>query len=104
MGFIMKKTRKKRKKSTNRLGIIAITLVVAMLSIVLTIQTINLREKNQTLNAKKVTLQETLDIQNQRKEDLEQQRIYVQTDKYIEQKAKDLGYVYPNEIIFKPRK
>lgn len=102
----MKKARKgkgKRKsKNTNKFGIIAITLVVAMLSIVLTIQTFNLKEKNQDLNDKKAALQVTLDIQKQRKEDLEQQRIYVQTDKYIEEKAKDLGYIYPNETIFKP--
>ena len=75
-----------------------------MLCLVLTIQIFELKKKNQTLIEKKLALQETLDEQYKRSDDLEQQRIYVQTKKYIEEKAKDLGYIYPDELILKPIK
>jgi cell division protein FtsB len=37
-------------------------------------------------------------------ESLEERRVYVQTKKYVEEVAKQIGYVYPDEIIYKPQK
>lgn len=96
------KKRRKRRRNQNKLGIISITIVVLMLSSVLTVKTINLREKNQELIEKKEQLEQTLEDQTQRKQQLEDQRAYVQTNDYIEEKAYDLGYIYPNEVIYKP--
>ena len=37
-----------------------------------------------------------------RLEALEEEKVYIQTQKYIEEKAKSIGYVYPDEIILTP--
>ena len=33
---------------------------------------------------------------------LEERKVYVQTKKYVEEVAKKIGYVYQDEIIYKP--
>lgn len=35
-------------------------------------------------------------------EELKDQEEYVKTDDYVEQMARNLGLLYPNEVIFKP--
>lgn len=103
----MRKSRKRkgvRRGKTNRLGIISIAVVVLLLSAVLSWKISVLHGKNNQLSARKSELQILLDEQYEREKELEEQRIYVQTKKYIEEKAKDLGYIYPDEIIFKPIK
>ena len=35
-------------------------------------------------------------------EDLKEQEAYVKTDDYVEEMARKLGLLYPNEVIFKP--
>ena len=35
--------------------------------------------------------------------ELEELRVYVKTMKYVEERAKQLGLVYPDEIIYKPK-
>jgi cell division protein DivIC len=92
---------RRKRRNTNRLGIIAITFIVIMLSVVLSTKIYGLHEKNKELALKKAELQDTLDLQEQRSKDLESQRTYVQTNEYIEEKARELGYVYPDEIIYK---
>jgi len=47
------------------------------------------------------TVEELLADENLRKEMLENEEVYIQTKKYIEEKAKEIGYVYPDEIIFR---
>ena len=38
-----------------------------------------------------------------RTEEIEEMRRYMQTDRYVEEVARDkLGLVYPDEVIFKP--
>ena len=52
---------------------------------------------------KEETLQKRLEQEEQRAEQLEEQRIYVQTKQYIEKVAKEkLGLVNPDEILLKP--
>ena len=56
------------------------------------------RQKDSELTAKEQQLEE----ESKRTEELEEQRVYVQTKKYIEEEAKKMGYVHTDEIIFKP--
>lgn len=60
-----------------------------------------LRAKNAELEARKARLEQLLEDENVRKELLENEEVYIQTKKYIEEKAKAIGYVYPDEIIFR---
>ncbi len=98
------KSQRKRKKKTNRtrVGMFAITFVVLVLCAVLSFQIKGLLDRKEILSEKKAELEEVLETENDRTEDLEEERVYVQTNEYIEKIAKNRGYIYPNEIIFKP--
>ena len=78
---------------------IAVVFVVGCF--VLSVEIIQLKAKNAELEARKTRLEELLADENLRKELLENEEVYIQTKKYIEEKAKAIGYVYPDEIIFR---
>ena len=61
----------------------------------------NLKKQNTELKARKERLTELLSEETLRSEALEEEKVYIQTKKYIEEKAKSIGYVYPDEIIFR---
>ncbi len=100
--MMKKRKNKKHRINKSRLGVLAITIVVVMLCIVMTFQILNLRKSNKALEEKKASLEEVLDQENKRTQELDSEKEYVQTKKYVEEVAKTLGYIYPNEIIFKP--
>jgi len=97
-----KQRRKKQRINKNKLGVVAITLVVAVLCVVMSFQIITLHKRNAALEEKKIKLEQTLADENNRSQDLENEKAYVKTNSYIEDVAKSVGYIYPNEIIFKP--
>lgn len=94
---------RKKKRKQNRLAMFAITLVVAALVGVLSIQTVQLEKKRDQYTEKLAAVEAQLAEQEARAEELEEQRIFTQTKQYIEQEAKKLGLVNPNEIILKPQ-
>ncbi len=53
------------------------------------------------LEARKERLETLLESETLRQEELDNKEVYVQTQKYIEERAKAIGYVYPDEIIFR---
>lgn len=58
------------------------------------------------LNSRKEELnrvQEQIADEEDRTAELEELRIRVQTYQYIEDRARQLGLVYPDEILFKPK-
>ena len=97
-----KRKNKKHRINKNKLGVVAITLVVAMLCVVMSIQIFNLQKSNLALEEKKAELEQDLADENDRTKGLEDKKVYVQTNSYIEDIAKSIGYIHPNEIIFKP--
>ena len=54
------------------------------------------------LNRKQQKLEQQLVEEQQRAQELEERRVYVKTKKYVEEMAKKLGLVYPDEIIYRP--
>lgn len=54
------------------------------------------------LEQKKQALEMELKEEQLRTKELEERKIYVQTKLYVEEMAKKLGLVYPDEIIYKP--
>ena len=74
---------------------------VVLVCVIMATEVLSLRDKNDELAARKERLEEQLEEQQERQEDLDDEEDYVKTTEYIEEKAKEIGYVYPDEIIFK---
>ena len=92
-----------RKKRQNRLGMFLVLMVVLMLLVVVSLKSAELRQKQETYAARERVLQEQIDAEKARTEEIEEYRKYAQTKKYVEEVAKDkLGLVNEGEIIYKP--
>ena len=87
-----------RKKRQNRLGMFLVLTVVLMLLVVVSFKSVELKQKQEK------ALQEQIDAENARTQEIEEYRKYTQTKKYVEEVAKDkLGLVKEGEIIYKPK-
>lgn len=62
------------------------------------------QRKIKELETRKERLETLLDSETLRQQELDNKEVYVQTQKYIEERAKAIGYVYPDEIIFRKDK
>ncbi len=90
-----------RKKRQNRLGMLSVSVVVAMLCIVILVSMAGLKKKQRTYIEREETLKEQIAEEEQRSLDLIEYEKYTKTSKYVEEVAKDrLGLVYGDEIIF----
>ena len=83
---------------------ISILIVVLAIGIFFASKMTDAERRVNSLEKAEASKQEELDAENARTAGLEEQRIYVKTKKYIEEKARELGLVYPDEIIFVPEK
>ena len=92
----------KRKGRGNRINGLAVIAIAAIFIFLLGIRIKNMEQEDKELAAKVNDLQTTYEQECSRTAELEAQKIYVQTKQYIEEMAKKLGLVYPDEIIFKP--
>ena len=92
-----------RRKRQNRLGMFLVTIVVLMLLVVVSINSIGLRQKHASYQEREQALQQQIDAEEERSEQIEEYRKYTQTKKYVEEVAKEkLGLVNEGEIIYKP--
>ena len=92
-----------RKKRQNRMGMFLVTIVVLMLLVVVSINSVGLRQKRESYREREQALQEQIDAEEERAEQIEEYRKYTQTKKYVEEVAKEkLGLVNEGEIIYKP--
>ena len=92
-----------RKKRQNRLGMFLVTIVVLMLLKVVSINSVGLRQKKESYLEREQALQEQIDAEEERSEQIEEYRKYTHTKKYVEEVAKEkLGLVNEGEIIYKP--
>lgn len=93
-----------KKKSISKkrmLFAILLAAVFVVLAVFFSVEIFQIKSENAVLLAKKQRLEQLLSDENLRKEMLENEEVYIQTKKYIEEKAKAIGYVYPDEIIFR---
>ncbi|HJC86478.1 MAG TPA: septum formation initiator family protein [Candidatus Eisenbergiella intestinigallinarum] len=80
-----------------------VTIVVLMLLVVVSINSVGLRQKKESYLEREQALQEQIDAEEERSEQIEEYRKYTQTKKYVEEVAKEkLGLVNEGEIIYKP--
>lgn len=84
------------------MGMFLVTVVVLMMLVVVSIKSIELKQKQAEYTARQEQLQAEIDAENERTEEIANLKKYTQTKAYIEEVAKDkLGLVYEGEIIFK---
>ncbi|MGI6072477.1 MAG: septum formation initiator family protein [Lachnospiraceae bacterium] len=81
--------------------VIMILVIAAIVCVIMGVQIAKLNSRNRQLEARKERLEQLLAEEERRRVELEDEAIYVKTRKYIEEKAKSIGYVYPDEIIFR---
>ena len=98
-----KKTGRRREALNNRAALIAVTGVVFSLAVAVEVKGTQLRATERELLAQEQTLMMQLNDEKNRAQDLEEERVYVQTKEYIEKVAKEkLGLVNPGETLLKP--
>lgn len=83
--------------------ILAVLLLIAFVfcCVVMVLQIVKLQNDTKTLEARDSRLDEQIKDQEDLQAALDDEEAYVNTPEYIEEKAKSIGYVYPDEIIFK---
>lgn len=92
-----------KKKKTHKAAMVTIFIVVAFFCGVLSISNRN-KQKELDEDLKEIEkLEAQIKEQEERTLSLDALKVYVTTMKYVEDKAKELGLVYPDEIVFKPR-
>lgn len=90
-----------KKRRQNRLGMALVTGVVVSLCLVLTISMMSLKKKRDGYVQKQESLEQQIEAENKRAEDLVEYEKYTKTAAYVEEVAKDkLGLVYEDEIVF----
>lgn len=94
----------RKKKNEGRLGIVGICAVVIAFGVIMFIKTRDVKEEAADLSKKQQQLEQRLEDEEERAGQLEERKIYVQTKKYVEEVAKSLGFVYPDELIYRPDK
>lgn len=90
-----------RKRHQNKLSMILVMTVVVMILVVVYIKGIELKAKNAGYQERIAQLQNDIEQEEKRAEELVEQGKYMQTKKFAEEMAKQkLGLVYENEILF----
>ena len=90
------------KAHQNKVTMIGITFVVCVLMVTLLVQGQKLIAKLSSNQQRTSELEQQIENENQRTEDISEMQEYMQSDEYLEKLAKDkLGLVKDGEIIFK---
>ena len=95
--------KKRTEKVDNRIAMVTITVVVLSMAFAVGVKVSSLRGKQEMYQERERVLIEQVAAEEERAAELEQERLYVQTNGYIEKTAKEkLGLVNPDEILLKP--
>ena len=93
-----------RKKVRNRKLIAMIAVITVAFLIVIGTQSIKKFNNLNELKSEKAKLEQEYKEQLRVAEDLKEKKEYVQTDAYVEEMARKLGLLYPDEVILQPEK
>ena len=93
--------RKNSPKKKNKLFYILMTVAAVLLCVICVTEIVTYHHKNVELEKRKERLETLLSDEDLRQQALEDEEVYVKTKEFIEEKARSIGYVYPDEIIFK---
>ena len=92
---------KKRRSRGLNAGTVSIVFIVLVFVAVMSIQIYKLKEKDALLADREQNLQEQLENESQRADEIEELNFYTKTIEYIKEMAYKLGIISDNEIIFK---
>lgn len=100
-------SRTKKKKNirlTTRMGMFIVVGCLALLTIVVIYKAQDLKSQKESLQVQAAELQTQLETAKQDYKKLEQREEYMKTDEYVEDVARSqLGLIYPDEIVVKPK-
>lgn len=97
-----KNSRRAARARQNRRTMLGITAVVCVLMAVILVQGQRLSSRLAANEQKTVELQQQIESENQRTEDIDNMQEYMQSDEYAEKVAREkLGLVKDGEILFK---
>lgn len=91
----------KRRKAGRNNGTLSIIFIVLVFVVVMSVQILKLKEKDELLLEREQTLEQQLEEEQQRAEELKELDLYTRSMEYIKDMANKLGLVFENEIIFK---
>lgn len=97
-----RKKNRPSKRQLNKGNKLVISFFVIVFVCIMGAQIYDMKHQDEQLRAEEARLQAMLQEEEERTETLEQQALFVQTKEYVEQVARELGLVYPDEIILKP--
>ena len=98
-----RKQTRRRRDAAQRRGKLGISTVIVVLIAVFLLRGHTMDQRNAAYVEELAQLQNKIDAEEARTQDIADLEAYMQTDEYAEQVAKDkLGLVYEDEIIFKP--
>ena len=101
MEIVARNPKRKNKQKKSEFKIIA--LVVFVLFVIMTHNTLSVQQDKNALETQYSELEEKLQNEQDRSEILKDRAAYMQTTRYIEEIAREkLGLVYEEEIIFRP--
>lgn len=92
----------RQRRIRNKRMIMAISFVVLAFCIVMGAQMISKYNTLSELKEQERKLQQQYEEELKLSDELKDQESYVKTDDYVEEMARKLGLLYPNEVIFKP--
>jgi len=91
-----------QKRKQNKFAMVLVAAVLLMLVVAVSVRKSQLQQKYEAYLQEEMELQEKIEEEEARSEELEEYKKYTQTQKYIEDVAKEkLGLVYEDEILFK---
>ena len=93
--------RAKRRKKKYNPGTVSIVIIVLAFLVVMSVQIYKLKEKDKLLAEREAMLQQQLEEELERAEEMEDLDLYTRSMEYIKEMANRLGLVFENEIIFK---
>ena len=100
----MSNRRRIRRRKKTSPGRIYVAIIMLFMIGAMTVQMVNLYNKNQEYKKTEEALQEQLDSAKEKQEQLKEEEEYVGSDEYIEKEASEkLGLTHDNWIIFKEK-
>ena len=98
-----RETRRKRQKQSAILGMVLAFALVMIMGAVIWSGKRTLEKQNKEYQARVAQLQEQVEEQQNRSDEIDEYKKYIQTKKFAEEVAKDkFGMIYPDELVFKP--
>lgn len=91
-----------RKRKKGKLVALATSLIVLFFAAVMCMQIKESKQELKELKRQEAKYQTQYEDEQKRAAELEDRRVYVQTKQYVEEVAQSLGYVYPEQIVYKP--